>query len=253
MRRTAIVTGASRGIGKEIAYQLATEGYDVVVCSRKENDLHDVVREFESAGLNAFPFAADTSNDEDVNHLVDAVMEKFARIDVLVNNAGVSYQNNLLNSSIEDWKKVIDVNLSGPYYCIKAVLPHMINNGGGKIVNISSIAGKRACPFYSAYAASKAGLISLTKSVAAEVGKHGVYVNCILPGAVKTKMFNDNLDELANAWGMTKDILEEKIKMSSSLGRTAEPEEIAKAVSFLVSPLSSAVTGSIILASCGDL
>ena len=201
---TAIVTGGSRGIGKEVASLLSKMGASVVVCSRTQSEIDSVVKEIrmmmmtdgnnhhgESDDDRLLGIRCDVSKSSEVDHLIKLTTAKFKFINILVNNSGIVFVKKLLDTSEEEWDKTIDTNLKGAFLCTKAVLPSMIQNRSGVIINVSSGAGKTGFPELSAYCASKFGMIGLTESLAWEVGNYSIRVMAICPGEVDTKMQED--------------------------------------------------------------
>jgi 3-oxoacyl-[acyl-carrier protein] reductase len=201
---TAIVTGGSRGIGKEVASLLSKTGANVVVCSRTQSEIDSVVKEInnimitdgnnhhdESDDDRLLGIRCDVSKSSEVDHLIKLTIAKFKLINILVNNAGLVFVKKLLDTSEEEWDKTIDTNLKGAFLCTKAVLPSMIQNRSGVIINVSSGAGNTGFPELSAYCASKFGMIGLTESLAWEVGNYSIRVMAICPGEVDTKMQED--------------------------------------------------------------
>lgn len=228
--KVAIVTGAARGIGAAITRYLSKEGASVAVADIDWKAAREFASGIISSGGEVFDIKVDISNEQSVQDLVDKTMEQYGRIDILVNNAGVIDVNPIPQMTIEDWNKVIDINLKGTFLCSKAAIDIMMKNGGGKIVNISSHAGQvgglKASPDYSA---SKAGIICLAKSFARYGAQYGVNVNTVCPGFIETVMTRgrDNPD-------------------SVPLKRLGTPEDVAKAVYFLASSLSDYITGATI-------
>ncbi len=229
--KTAIVTGASRGIGKAIAIMFGNEGANVVATARTKQAIDVLALDIvQSEGI-AIGVVADLSVDSDVQRIADETMAKFGRIDILVNNAGIIHPRvNLVDFDFDLWRKVIAVNLEAAALLTKYCLPSMIENGYGKIINISSIGGRKGSKGRSAYRATKAALISLTESVAAEVKPYGIDVNCICPGGVDTEGYREAFENRGKA--------DDPNLMA--------PEEIAKLAVFLSSGDSSSITGTAI-------
>ncbi|MGL5921632.1 3-oxoacyl-ACP reductase family protein, partial [Chroococcidiopsis sp.] len=193
-QQVAIVTGASRGIGRAIALSLAAEGANVVVnYASSSSAAKEVVEEIEAAGGSAIAIPADVSDAAQVDTLVNAVVDKWKRIDVLVNNAGITRDTLLLRMKPEDWQAVIDLNLTGVFLCTKAVSKIMLKQRSGRIINIASVAGQMGNPGQANYSAAKAGAIGFTKTVAKELASRGIIVNAVAPGFITTDM-TSNID-----------------------------------------------------------
>jgi len=193
MNKTAIVTGSGRGIGRETAILLCKKGLNVVVCSKTQTEIDSTVEEIKhliKTGVDdrIIGIRCDVSNSFEVEHLVSSTIDTFKSIGILVNNAGIVYVKKFIDTSEEEWDKTIDINLKGSFLCTKAVLPFMIKNKSGVIINVSSGAGKTGFPDISAYCASKFGMIGLTESLAWEVANQNIRVMAICPGEVDTKM-----------------------------------------------------------------
>lgn len=188
-KQVAVVTGASRGIGKAIAYLFAHEGMNVVICSRNENQIRKTATEIQrDTGSLVVPVKTDVRNHVDVDKLVQSAINEFGRIDILVNNAGVAIIKSLAETTDHEYDTIIDTNLRGVFFCCKSVLPHMIKQKSGHIINISSGAGKTGFANLSVYCASKFGVIGITESLAEEVSDYGIKVFSVCPGAVATQM-----------------------------------------------------------------
>jgi NAD(P)-dependent dehydrogenase (short-subunit alcohol dehydrogenase family) len=232
--RVALVTGAGRGIGREVALTLAEKGYRVAA-----NDLsppEETLEELRGIGAAALPLPGDVSDEGAVRGMVEAVASGFGPVDVLVNNAGVSLITPAEETTAADWRRVLEVNLTGPFLTSREFGREMLHRGSGSIVNISSVAGLLGISDRAAYNASKHGLIGLTRTLAAEWGGRGVRVNAVCPGWVKTEM-----DEEDQAGGGYADA---DIEGRTPMGRFARPEDIARAVAFLADPdLSGYVNG----------
>ncbi len=195
-QRTAIITGSTRGIGKETALLLLQKGLNVIISSRSQDNVENIIEEildkFPSKKENILGLKCDVSKHSEVKTLVNVSVKRFGSIDILVNNAGIVYYKSIINTTEEEWNKTIDTNLKGSFLFIKELLPYMIENkSGGIIINVSSGAGKSGFPNLSAYCASKFGIIGLTEGVAQEVANNNVKVIAICPGGVDTKMIKD--------------------------------------------------------------
>lgn len=190
--KNAIITGAGRGIGRAIAIALATEGVNVGLLARSEDQLQSVAKEIEAHGVKAVTAIADVSINKEVNKAIDMFKSKLGNLDILINNAGIAKFGNFLELEIEDWEKIIQVNLMGVYYVTRAVLPAMIHQNSGDIINISSTAGQKGAPITSAYSASKFGVLGLTESLALEVRKYNIRVSALTPSTVATDLAIEN-------------------------------------------------------------
>lgn len=236
MNKVALITGATRGIGKQIAITLAKQGFDIAVNYRTANEsLNETVKEIESYGIQCLAVQGDVSKLEDCENMVKQVIEKFERIDVLVNNAGITKDMLFIRMKQEDFKQVIDVNLIGTFNMTKNVSQYMVKQRSGKIINISSIVGIHGNAGQANYSASKAGIIGLTKSLAKELAGRNILVNAIAPGFIETDMTN-----------VLKDDVKANILNSIPLKREGKPEEVANVVKFLASDDSSYITGQVI-------
>ena len=236
MRKIALVTGASRGIGRGIALQLAREGWDVCVNYIQQREAAEAVAaQIRSIGQNAMAVQADVADGEAVNAMVRAVETQLGPVTLAVNNAGISGQGLFQDTSDEMWDRHMAVNLGGARNVIRAVLPHMLSEKSGCIVNISSIWGLRGASCEVAYACSKAAVIGLTRSLALELAPSGIRVNCVAPGVIETDMVRvlgrETLDQLA---------------ADTPLGRLGKPEDIAHAAAFLASDKASFITGQVL-------
>ena len=234
--RVALVTGAVGGIGRSISLHLAAEGAILALnyLVEKDEDAEEYLKELTRQGFRASLYKADVSRSDEAVSLVERVTKDFGRIDVLINNAGITIDKTMRNMSADQWDKVIGVDLSSVFYCSRAVIGQMLERGYGRIVNISSVVGQKGNFGQTNYAAAKAGIIGFTKALALETAKKGITVNAIAPGFVKTAMTDK----------IPKDVMD-KIVDSIPVGRLAEPSEIARAIVFLADEKSSYITGQV--------
>lgn len=234
--KVALVTGSGRGIGKAIALALAERGADIVINDLDMDNAAHTVEEIKALGRRAIAIKADVSIEIEVEEMVKECMNQFGRIDILVNNAGLISTKLLQETTVQDWDRIMSINLKGVFLCTKAVYPYMMDQKSGKIINIASVAGKRGGGLFgkSAYSASKGGVISFTKAVAREAGEFGINVNAVTPGFTDTEMVT----------GMSQDQKESVIN-SIPMRRAGKPEDIAKAVCFLASSDSDYISGEI--------
>ena len=234
--KVALVTGGSRGIGRAISVELARAGHTVAVnYSRSPEAAEEVVGEIEAIGAEAASFQADVSHEDGVSAMFEAVQESLGPVAVLVNNAGITRDNLLMRMSPDEFDEVIAVNLRSVYLCTRAALRGMMRAKWGRVISIASVAGLVGNPGQANYAASKAGMIGFSKSIAKEYGSRGITVNVVAPGFVATDMTDALGDDVKDA-----------AVASTSLGRFGEPREIAAVVSFLASDDSSYVTGQVL-------
>lgn len=233
--RVAIVTGSTRGIGEAIAKKFAREGARVTVCGRNEERARKVAMAIEQNGGEALAIVADVSQWEDAQRLVNATLEKWGKIDILVNNAGVTRDNLLLRMGEEDWDTVLNINLKGTYNCTRAVIRSMMKQRFGRIINITSVVGIMGNAGQANYAASKAGIIGFTRSVARELASRQITCNAIAPGFIETDM-TAALD----------DKVKEALFAQIPLGRFGSPFDVAHVAVFLASDEASYITGQVI-------
>jgi gluconate 5-dehydrogenase len=241
--RTAIVTGGSRGIGKEMAEGLAEGGANLVLCARRQEWLNETVEEFTENGVDVRGVVADVSSTEDVEKVVGETVSHFGRVDILVNNAGISWGEMPEDMPLEKWQKVLDVNLTGCFLMAQAVGREMLKHGSGSIINIASISGLTSSangPFYAGYVASKAGLIGLTRELAASWGRKGIRVNAIAPGFFHSRLADAVID-----------IYETSIQENNPIPRIGSEGELKGTVVFLASDASSYITGQTIVVDGG--
>ncbi len=243
MGRVCLVTGASRGIGRATAQRLAFEGFDVVVnYHRSKKGAEEVAREIERGGREALVARADVASAEQVGSMVSKALERFGSIDVLVNNAGHYQRSTLDTLTLGRWNRTLQVNLTGAFNCMMAVVPHMKESGWGRIINISSQLATKGTDHGADYAVSKSGMLGLTKAAALELARYGITVNAISPGTIETDIIrNYTVEE------------REQKSRAIPMGRIGLPQEVASVISFLASEDSSYVTGATIHVNGGSL
>ena len=230
--KVAIVTGASRGIGEAIAKQLSSCGAKIILIARNSDQLVAVKETIISNGGIAESIAGDVSNLNSISEIVTNTIDKWGRIDILVNNAGIARDNIIMRMKEDDWDSVMNINLKGCFNGIKSVARPMIKNKAGRIINITSVIGQIGNAGQSNYAASKAGIMGLTKSMAKELGSRNITVNAVAPGYITTDMTNELNDEV-----------KEQLKSSIPLGRLGTPDDVANLVCFLASDEAGYITG----------
>ena len=232
--QTALVTGASRGIGRAVALALAAEGAEVVVNYASSPEAAEaVVAEIQAKGGSAYALKADVSDEASVDDLIKTVLKRSERIDVLVNNAGITRDGLLMRMKTEDWQAVINLNLTGVFLCTRAVTRPMLKQRSGRIINITSVVGLMGNAGQANYAAAKAGVVGLTRSSAKEMASRGITVNAVAPGFIATDM--------------TKDLEADAILSAIPLGRFGSPDQVAGAVKFLAAdPASAYITGQVL-------
>lgn len=233
--KVAVVTGASRGIGRKIALALVAQGAKVVASARNSEALQQLIEEITSLGGVAHAVVGDVAVEADASNLIQQAVTTYGKIDILINNAGITRDGLLLRMKDEDWDAVLDTNLKGAFLCTRAAAKFMSKQRSGRIINISSVVGEMGNAGQANYCASKAGLLGLTKSIARELARRNVTVNAITPGFIVTDMTDDMTDKAREA--MTEQI---------PLGRLGEAEDVANAVVFLASEQSSYITGQVL-------
>jgi meso-butanediol dehydrogenase/(S,S)-butanediol dehydrogenase/diacetyl reductase len=248
--KVALVTGGGTGIGAAITQRFIHEGARVCITGRRLEKLEQEACAFPPGSVTICP--GDVSNAEDVKKMITAALTIAEKIDILVNNAGTDVFGSITDLSPESWHKVISTNLTGPFLVMRETIPYMIKNGGGSIINISSVGGLRCSPGAPAYDTSKAGLIMLSQQAALEYGPFHIRCNTLCPGATRTAMLEEAVSEIAASMGTDLDTLLKRFSSPLPLKRIAEPEEIAKVCSFLASEDSSFMTGAVLVIDGGS-
>lgn len=232
----ALVTGAGKGIGRTLAIEFAKEGYSIGINYRSNDEEALEIKEIcEKNGVKAILLKADVSKFEECENIFKIIKDEFGKIDVLINNAGITKDNLIIKMSPEDFQDVININLNSAFYCMKLASRMMMKQREGKIINISSVVGLHGNAGQTNYSASKAGIIGMTKTLAKELSSRNINVNAIAPGFIKTSMTDKLTDEMV-----------EKIKESIPLGKLGDPEDIANIALFLASDKANYITGQVI-------
>ena len=247
----AIVTGGAEGMGRAIAWKLALEGARIAVCDRNESGLETTAREMEAQGFQVLARVCDVSDSKQVDELVKLIVQKWGGIQILVNNAGISERNPIFDPGDEIWHQILSTNLTGVYYCTHRTLPYF--RDGGRIVQIASTSGKVGTASYSAYCASKHGVIGFTRALALELAPRKITVNAVCPGWVETSMAHRDLQESARLDGLSYEDTRRCILEKIPLGTLIRPEQVADLVSFLVSSSGANITGQAVDISGGEV
>jgi len=233
--QVAFITGGTRGIGAAIAEALALRGVNVVVASRSADEARQIATKLSVHGIKTLGIKLDVSKSEEVLKAYEKIRKEFQRIDILINNAGITKDGLLLRMSEEAWDTVIDINLKGVFLCTREVLKDMVGQKYGRIVSVTSVAAFMGNPGQANYGASKAGIVGFTKTVAREYANRGITVNAVAPGFIETAMTN-----------VLKDTIKEELRKLIPMGRFGTAEDVARAVVFLASPQAEYITGQVI-------
>jgi meso-butanediol dehydrogenase/(S,S)-butanediol dehydrogenase/diacetyl reductase len=243
--KMALITGGGSGIGAAIAERFVADGAKVCITGRRKEMLEKVAQSLPSGKVTICP--GDVSKEEDIERMVETALKFGGKLDVLVNNAGISPAAPVAELDLKIWQQVIGINLTGPFLLMKAVIPHMLKGGGGSIINIASLGGMRCLPGMPAYCSSKAGLIMLTQQVALDYGRHNIRCNAVCPGGVTTDMSKGSFGQFGKMLGIETEAFLKQIASEIPLHRFAEPPEVGGLCSYLASDDSSFVTGAAIL------
>jgi len=247
--KIALITGGGSGIGAAIAKRFVAEGAKIVITGRRKEALAETVAALPEGAV--LPFAGDVRNPDDAQAMVEATVKFGGKIDVLVNNAGIDPPGTVVNIPIEQFQRIIETNLYGPFYTMKYAIPHMIEAGGGSIINIGSLAGLRRIPAMPAYCTSKSGLIGLSESVALDYGGNNIRCNVVAPGATATKMLQSSMAPLAKARNTNIDEALLYMTRFTPLAHPASPDQITGAVVFLASDDAALITGIVLPVDAG--
>ena len=241
--RRALVTGGGRGIGRAVALRLARAGVAVAVASRTRSEVDAVAEEVQALGGASLALVADVARPEDVEGMFRAARTALGGVDILVSGAGVATSAPIARTSDEVWRSTIDTNLSGAFYCLREALPEMVEAGWGRVVTIASIAGKSGHPYIAAYAASKHGVLGLTKCAALEVADKGVTINAVCPGYVDTPMTDASVARIVEKTGRAAAEVRRHLEEMSPQKRLITPEEVAALVEYLCGDQARGITG----------
>lgn len=243
--KVALVTAASRGIGKGIAEELAKEGAHISICARGEDDLESCAQELRQHGTTVLAVQADVTLKPDVQQAVDRTIEEFGRIDILVNNAGDAWVGHSVDTTDEEWQYCMDVNLNSAIRFTRSVVPHMRDQGAGRIINISSVSGHTMTGGMADYQTAKAAMIAFSKSASIDLAPHNILVNCVCPALIQTFLWDRLADSMIPVMGATREeVFKNVAGQFLEIKRFGRVEEVAAVVAFLASERASFITGS---------
>jgi 3-hydroxybutyrate dehydrogenase len=251
--RTAVITGGGRGVGAAVAARLARAGASVLVVSRTVSQVEAVAARLRADGYVAYADTCDVGDRTSIERLASVATERLGRVDILVNNAGVAHAAPLHKTSLDDWNRMIAINATGAFLCLKAFFPGMLERQWGRVVNVASVVGLSADRYIAAYAASKHALVGLTRAAAAEAAPHGITVNAVCPGYLATDMTRETIARIVQATGRTEAQALEAILQTTPQKRLIEPDEVAEAVAYLCTDAARSVNGETLVIDGGEL
>ena len=251
--RNAVVTGGGRGVGAAVAAKLAAAGVTVMVAARTAEQVESVAEALRIKGFAAHAETCDVADPRSIERLAARAEKRLGSIDILVNNAGTALASALHKTTLDDWNRLIAINATSAFLCLKAILPGMIAQRWGRVVNVASIAGLRGDRYIAAYAASKHALVGLTTSAAAEAAPHGVTVNAVCPGYLRTDMTRESVERIMRTTGRTEEQALDAILQTTPQRRLIEPTEVADAIAYLCSDSAAGVNGSALIIDGGEL
>ena len=243
IRKVAIVTGGNKGVGRAISLNLAEEGADVVIAARDMQAANEVADQIKQKGRRSFLVKTDVAQNDQVENMVQKVIDEFGKIDVLVNNAGILFMTPAIDITEKEWDEIMQVNAKGVFLCCRSVARHMIKQKQGRIINISSVAGKRGSPLMAHYCASKFAVLGLTMTLALELAPYHINVNAVCPGDIDTNMLRQEWEWFGKIKNMSPQQVKETKLAGIPFHRAGKPEEIARLVTFLASPDADYITG----------
>ena len=251
--RNAVITGGGRGVGAAVAAKLAAAGVTVMVAARTAEQVESVAEALRIKGFAAHAETCDVADPRSIERLAARAEKRLGSIDILVNNAGTALASALHKTTLDDWNRLIAINATSAFLCLKAILPGMIAQRWGRVVNVASIAGLRGDRYIAAYAASKHALVGLTTSAAAEAAPHGVTVNAVCPGYLRTDMTRESVERIMRTTGRTEEQALDAILQTTPQRRLIEPTEVADAIAYLCSDSAAGVNGAALIIDGGEL